>query len=364
LTPAHRPAAPRAFAALDGLRGVAAVFVAMRHSVFFHGLGVHGGYMAVDLFFVLSGFVIAHAYERRLEAGLSPWRFIVLRYARLWPVYLIGAVLGLIAAWLHALAPRDAMNAAQVIETAPFALAMLPGPPIKPMLYPVDAVAWSLALELAINAVYAFAWKPLRRPAVLAATLALSALALIGAVAWFGTLDIGFEWRNAIGGVPRVVYSFTAGLALHRLHQAGVGRYAAPAWIWVALLAMVFVAQLDSVIAPLVCALALFPLFVFGAAGGVQPGPRLARLFLALGAMSYPLYAIHKPLGSLAVLAARRYAPALMSAPPVLVGIPYILLVIGLSLAIERFYDLPVRRWLSALTQPRRAPPLTASPPA
>ena len=165
----------RVFATLDGLRGVAAVFVAMRHIAFFKALNIHGGYMAVDLFFVLSGFVIAHAYERRFERGLTAGRFLASRYLRLWPVYALGAVLGLIAAAAHALPGRDNLTGAEVLRTAPFALAMLPGPHIKPMLYPVNSVAWSLALELLINAAYAFAWRPLKDSRILAATLAVSA---------------------------------------------------------------------------------------------------------------------------------------------------------------------------------------------
>src|ERR1700722_12878203 len=106
----------RFFSGLDGLRGVAALFVAMRHISFFHNLGVHGGYLAVDLFFVLSGFVIANAYEARLAGGPSAPRFLVLRYVRLWPVYALGAGLGLIAAALQGLPSRDNLTLDQVIH--------------------------------------------------------------------------------------------------------------------------------------------------------------------------------------------------------------------------------------------------------
>jgi peptidoglycan/LPS O-acetylase OafA/YrhL len=350
VTPPRPTPAPRAFAALDGLRGLAAVFVAMRHTSFFHNFRLPGGYMAVDLFFVISGFVLAHAYEARLEAGLSPARFVLARYLRLWPVYGLGAILGLAAAWLHALSPRDAMTGVQVAETAPFALAMLPGPPIKPMLYPVNAVAWSLALELGINAVYAFAWRPLRRPAVLAGVLVVSGLALIGAVAWFGTLDVGFDWRSALGGLPRVCFSFAAGLAAYRLYRRGLAVRAVPAWVWVAALPAVMAIDLDAVIAPLVCVLVLFPALVFCAATAAQPGPRLGRVFLLLGAMSYPLYAIHKPAASLVALELWRHARGLFVLPAPPIGAVYLLILIGLCLLIERFYDLPVRRRLAGLS--------------
>ena len=117
----------RVFHTLDGLRGVAALFVAMRHTNLFHRAGIHGGYLAVDLFFVLSGFVIAHAYERRLASGLSVGRFMAARYLRLWPVYVLGAALGLIAALMHALPGKDNLTPLQVAQTAPFAPARTSG---------------------------------------------------------------------------------------------------------------------------------------------------------------------------------------------------------------------------------------------
>ncbi len=330
------------------MRGVAAVFVAMRHTAFFHNLGVPGGYLAVDLFFVLSGFVIAHAYERRLEAGLSPGRFLTLRYVRLWPVYALGAALGLVAALVHALPGRDDMTAAQVAHTAPFALAMLPGPHVRPMLYPVNSVAWSLALELIVNAVYAFAWRPLRKAWVLALTLAVSAAALVATVLWFGKLDIGFLWRDALGGAPRVVFSFTAGLAVYRLYRRTTWRPKAPAWVLLAALPALFVIDLGPVAYPLVCVLAIFPAMVFATAAAPQPGPRLAGLFEGLGAASYPLYALHKPLGEIVALALNRTAPQVLKHWAVLAGAPYLIAIFAACILVERYYDRPVRQVLSA----------------
>ena len=334
----------RLFLALDGLRGVAAVFVAMRHTAFFHNLGVHGGFMAVDLFFVLSGFVIAHAYEQRLAAGLAPARFLMMRYLRLWPVYVLGAVIGLAAAALHALPGRDNLTHAQVWQTAPFALAMLPGPHVKSMLYPVNSVAWSLALELLINGVYAIAWKPLRDARVLAVALAASFAALIGAVLWFGKLDIGFGWSDAWGGLPRVAFSFTAGLAVYRLFRKSSWR---PGWMGLAPLALLpalLWVKLDETVFPLACVGLAFPAFVFAAAGAV-PGPRLGRLFTWLGAASYPLYALHKPLGEIVGLAVARIAPRLVHAP--WLGAVYLLVLLVGSAMVERYYDRFARRVLT-----------------
>jgi len=347
----------RLFQALDGLRGVAAVFVAMRHTAFFHNAGIKGGYLAVDLFFVLSGFVIAHAYERRLAAGLTPARFMLMRYLRLWPVYALGAVIGLVAAGLHALPGRDNLTLEQVWRTAPFALAMLPGPHIKPMLYPVNSVAWSLALELLINAAYAFAWRPLRDARVMGAVLAVSLAGLVGAAWWFGKLDVGFGWTDAWGGLPRVAFSFTAGLAVYRLFSAAAWRPGRLAWAPFALLPALLWFNLDNMVYPLVCVVLAFPAVVFLAASA-EPGPRVGRLFAWLGAASYPLYALHKPIGELVSLAVVRTAPRLTHS--VGLGIAYLLVLVVASVLVERWYDRPVRAaltrslaWAEAALRPR-----------
>ena len=336
----------RVFHGLDGLRGVAALFVAMRHTSFFHGLGIHGGFLAVDLFFVLSGFVIAHAYERRLEQGLSPARFLALRYLRLWPVYVLGAVLGLIAAFSHALPGHENLTPGQVIHTAPFALVMLPGPHIKQMLYPVNSVAWSLALELLVNLAYALVWRPLRDPRVMGSVLAISALALIGAVAWFHKLDIGFTWTNAWGGLPRVAFSFTAGLAVHRIFRARPWRSRLPAWAPVLVLPALFYVRVDEVIWPLACVLVLFPVIVTVAAAS-EPKALTARVFAWLGAVSYPLYALHKPAGELVTSWVRHNSPH--DVQNLWIGVVYMTTAVVACAVIERTYDRPARRLLGGL---------------
>ncbi len=330
----------RSFHALDGLRGVAALFVAMRHTAFFHSLGIPGGYLAVDLFFVLSGFVIAHAYEARLERGLSTARFLMLRYLRLWPVYALGAALGLGAALLPGVGPR--LSPAEAAHTAPLALLMLPGPMIRPMLYPANSVAWSLGLELLANGLFGLFWRPLRKAWALGLIMAVWAAGLIAAVAWFGKLDIGFQWRDAIGGLPRVLFSFTAGLAVHRLWRAGRFSLRLPAWLWVAPLPILLWAPQDMIVYPLICAVVVFPALVLAAASAPQPGPRATRLFAALGAASYPLYALHKPAGEIAGVILHA-APAAVRHAPLLVGVPYLAVLVLACIALERWLDRPAR---------------------
>ena len=330
---------------MDGLRGVAAVFVAMRHTSFFHYLGVQGGYLAVDLFFVLSGFVIAHAYERRLAAGLSPARFLALRYLRLWPVYALGAALGLVSALCHAMPGKEALTPSEIARVAPLALTMLPGPAVRQMLYPVNSVAWSLALELLINLAYAFSWRWLRMPRVLPVVVAVFAAALAATVWWFGKLDVGFTWHNAWGGLPRVAFSFAAGLTVYRLYQAWPLRLALTAWAPLALLPVLLWKTPDTVIYPLVCVIAVFPPLV-ALSAWTQPGRGSARLFAWLGAASYPLYALHRPVAQLTALGLYRTVPDVLHAGVALAA-PYMLVFLVLCILVERYYDRPVRKALT-----------------
>jgi peptidoglycan/LPS O-acetylase OafA/YrhL len=216
------------------------------------------------------------------------------------------------------------------------------------MLYPVNSVAWSLALELTVNAVYAIAWRQLRKPVVLGASLAISAAALVAAVAWFGKLDIGFLWRDWIGGLPRVAFSFTAGLAVYQLYRRRAWALKAPAWVTLAGLPVVFCLPLGQTVYPLACVLLLFPALVFAVASAPEPGARQARLFTLLGAASYPLYALHKPLGELVVLGLRHGAPQMIDRTPLLTGAPYLVALMAGSLLVERWFDRPARKALNA----------------
>src|ERR1700761_6004380 len=89
--PLAPPDKPHAYPALDGLRGVAAIAVMLHHfrPLTAPWLFAHG-YLAVDLFFLLSGFVIAHAYDARFRKGLGVPAFLVIRLIRLWPMIAFG----------------------------------------------------------------------------------------------------------------------------------------------------------------------------------------------------------------------------------------------------------------------------------
>ena len=116
------------FAALDGVRGIAALAVMMFHIAWWPHFGrpFPSAYLAVDLFFALSGFVVAHAYSPRLSQGMSPWGFLRLRVVRLWPLYALGLAVGVAAVIGFRLAHDQAVGAPSLAKHLGFHLLFLP----------------------------------------------------------------------------------------------------------------------------------------------------------------------------------------------------------------------------------------------
>ncbi len=208
------PAKTHTFATLDMLRGLAAFAVMIGHSEesfnpFLSGL------FAVDLFFVMSGFVIAHAYEHRLASGLSFSEFAVIRAVRLYPLYALGGVIGLFYIFLY-----TKISLFKLLITALSTTFMLPTPgSADSMLFPANGVAWSLFFEIIINMLYAATW----RRWTIRALVAVCAITFVGLIICRITLlsfDIGWSWRNSIGGLARVCYGFPMGVLLYRLWKS------------------------------------------------------------------------------------------------------------------------------------------------
>jgi peptidoglycan/LPS O-acetylase OafA/YrhL len=150
----------RSYATLDGLRGVAAICIVVLHCRRFFLVpdNVSMG-LAVDLFFVLSGFVLSFAYDAQFKLGLTAWEFMKARLIRLYPLYLIGIVLGIgeTALAIRFAPHRFSGGWHQFFVSLPFALAMVPDR-TQVDLFPFNAPMWSIFFELLINAVWALCW--------------------------------------------------------------------------------------------------------------------------------------------------------------------------------------------------------------
>lgn len=301
-SPPSTAASPHIYLELDGLRGLAALCVVSLHLRFFALGGDQGGlidrhqYLAVDFFLLLSGFVIAHAYEARLaQPGARPG-FIRDRIIRLYPLLVLGAVIGALAAllspaWSAVSAPRLA------VYTVAGALALpLPG---MDSAFPVNFPTWSLFWEVVLN--LAFAWaSPYLTTRRLLAGAGLCLLAMVAIAALRHNIDVGGRTKQLPLAGPRMAFSFMLGIVLLRLHRGGWLSHGGIRW-WIAplLAAALFALPAGgtlSLLYDLIMIALGFPLLLLAAAGSKPLSPRLSRFS---GGLSYPLYILHVPLAGL-----------------------------------------------------------------
>lgn len=341
-----KPSQKRRFTGLDGLRGVAALVVIWLHT---GAPPLPRSYLAVDFFFALSGFVLAHGYEGRLKSGMAPAEFMLRRYIRLWPLYILALVLG------AAVALSGAPGHVPFIASVAFGALLLPTPvealsADRTRAFPLVGPAWSLFSELVANLVFALVARHLRA-AALAGLLALGAGLLVFVRLSLGDLDVGSSVSHLWAGPARVIWSFFAGVAVYRLWL----RYRPPELpIVVCAVALLVMFSLPYELA---WVLAGFPLVIYLGASSEPRGP-LAALCEWLGLASYGAYVLHKPL-----IEALRAAGVHTDGPPVALAICLVATLIALIL--DRVYDQPVRRWLERRLTPRgrkTAPTATVHP--
>jgi peptidoglycan/LPS O-acetylase OafA/YrhL len=346
------------FDALNGMRGVAALAVAFMHIQWFLN-GIHPVIVsvAVDFFFVLSGFVIAHAYEEDLRQGYRRRHFMLARFIRLYPLFLVGLVLGAMSKWLYEY-PEDPMT---FWGNVGFNLFMLPYPFPYPGEYdnsfPLNFPAWSLFYELVAYSLFAVLIRRLTGQ-WLAVVIAVGLAGLLFTGFTEGTLDRG-TWRpSVIGGLSRVVFSFFVGVALHRLWQRRGAPIALHPAGMLLLLTLPLLWRPEEGLNAWFYELAIItfymPAMVWLGTGSVATG-HCQKLCAVLGAISYPLYITHAPVylfvgrydnwqGSVFMDKNQPWAALILIAA----------LCLG-SWMFATYIDMPLRRWLSRSLLPQKA---------
>ncbi len=331
---------------LDGIRGVAALMIVLRHTGdYFGGFFFIESYLAVDLFFVLSGFVIAEAYNKRLTGGLSSIEFMRIRLIRLYPLYMLGSVLGIIHVTGIMLFGNhsDNWSAFELATNATLAILMLPSP-LSPLLYPINGPSWSLLFELFSNWVYAISY-PLLTTVRLLIVVAFSSIALGICVYKIGNLDAGFYWNDFIVGIPRVLYSFGAGLLVQRFRKNSVLHI--PSWVLIALVFVILCLDPPAQIRPwfdIVAVTILFPAIVYLASASEPNSVLAARCYTLLGAASYAIYVLHVPLSKLIATVFRRSTTFEVAQFAPFSGVVLLFGLILFTWWIDRYYDQSVRR--------------------
>jgi len=350
----------RQYQTLDGLRGVAALGIVVLHTPhFFDHWHLPYSFLAVDLFFVLSGFVLAASYETKLQSGMTAMQFLRIRLLRLYPLYLLGTMLGVPVALM---AMRYGGNGLSVEwsqglfwSSLPLSLLMLPTPTtgVDGVLYPFNPVLWTLFFEIAVNLLYALLARQLSDNRWLLGVVIVSAAALVTYGLGVERPDGGPTWGTFTGGLSRMMFSFFCGVLICRLRR--------PATIQSSLLAVSLLASLLVLFAiphtnatALGTILLVFPALVLTGAS-VEPEPGLSRAFRLLGSSSYAVYAVHKPLYQILLGFLIVTSPVKPQSMAPWIGIGYLIVVFVASVLIDRVYDVPVRRWLGTWRGQRTA---------
>ena len=365
------------YALLDGLRGVAALLVVWYHV--FEGFQFAGnkpvidfinhGYLAVDFFFILSGFVVGYAYDNRWGKTLTLGGFFRRRLIRLQPMVCMGALIGAASFLLSGMERWDGTHATLWLTFLAFVCGclMLPALPGMPRevrgngeMFPLNGPCWSLFFEYVGNIVYALFIRRLSTR-----LLAVLSFALCCALAWFAVTDqsgygtIGVGWTvdrtNILGGMLRMLCPFTMGVLMSRLFKP-LRQARGAFWTSAALLLAIFhipYTYSDGALSlngmfEAACIIAVFPLVVWYAASGKTTDIASTRICRFLGDISYPLYIVHYPIMYafyMWLIKTRQYT-LYETWPAALAAVTASIILAWLCL---KLYDMPVRKWLRNL---------------
>jgi peptidoglycan/LPS O-acetylase OafA/YrhL len=264
-------------------------------------------YLAVDFFFALSGFVVAFAYNKDLAHGMSGAQFFAKRMLRLWPLVILGAVLGstylLVREHLN---PTPAASLAVIVCAMLYALAAVPMlfPPSPWGLTPVNGPSWTLFYEVLANMAYACWVRKLGRTGLIAVTL-VGAAALLGLAPILHGVGAGNSVVFAVpSGVARVTFSMFLGVLIERAYSTGrLPRIAAPTYVLAAILGIaMFVPTSFGAVFDLTFVFLISPALLVAGLNAIS-SRWLRKAELALGWLSYPLYIVQVPAISFAISA-------------------------------------------------------------
>lgn len=314
-TPSNALASKPHYPILDGLRGVAALTVICFH--LFEAFAtshldqkINHGYLAVDFFFILSGFVVGYAYDDRWDK-ITIRDFLKRRLIRLHPMVVMGALIGAAVFYLQGCAAWDvskvsagSLLVATVINA--FLIPATPGLEIRGVgeMYPLNGPSWSLFYEYIGSILYAFYLRKLGTRA-LAWLVAIAGAGLAAFAVWgpYGDICVGFSLtpENTLGGFLRLLFSFPAGLLLSRVFKPLPVKGA----FWLGSAAIVVLSAIPRVggsdqlwlngLYDSVCVIVIFPLLVRMGASAQVTGETTTRICRFLGDISYPLYMVHYP---------------------------------------------------------------------
>lgn len=372
------------FEILDGLRGVAALMV-----VFFHCFEsycppggqqfINHGYLAVDFFFLLSGFVTGYAYDDRWSR-MTVRDFFKRRLVRLHPMVIAGTVIGACFFFYGGVAYPGIMD----IPSWKIALCIIMGMlliPCAPCLdirgwgdfFPLNCTSWTLVYEYIANILYALVFRHLPKVALAILCLCSSFCILDITLGWdvFGVFPDGSHYSLFAGwyltpydlytGFSRLMYPFLCGLLISRIlrerasseNPSGSPLRIKNGFLWTSILLIAILITpcagghdgLANGIFQAMAVLILFPLIVLAGAGSTvtEKGARICKW---LGELSYPLFIVHYTLMYMQYSFPRAYpdAPLWIHASA---SAGVVVMSVILARCLYKCYDIPVRKWLT-----------------
>lgn len=307
---------------LDGLRGVAAALVVWYH--FGEGFAtspidqmLNHGYLAVDFFYVLSGFVLGYAYDARFRSGkLTKGSFALLRLIRLQPMVVLSVILGVVAFLIQGSVQWDGspVSTGRVVAALILGLFMVPvlpdlGADVRGNgeMFPLNGPAWSLFFEYIGSILYGVWLNRVSRKTLTVVTI-ISAIGfggvLLGNLSGFYHAGVGWsaEGLGLLGGFFRLSFSFCMGLLMSRTITPR--RLRGTFWICAAILAAVMSCPYISLDGEpsvlnawydIFCTMIVFPTVVYLGACGTTTDSFSTSSCEILGKLSYPLYMVHYP---------------------------------------------------------------------
>jgi peptidoglycan/LPS O-acetylase OafA/YrhL len=354
------------YAILDGLRGVAALMVVAFHIFEANATShldqvINHGYLAVDFFFLLSGFVIGYAYDDRWYK-MSTKEFLLRRLVRLQPMVIMGMIVGAIGFYFQDSILWPNIHDVPVWKTILvtfIGFTMIPLPLSMDIrgwteMYPLNGPAWSLFYEYIVNILYGIGIRKLSNKALgVWVFLAATALVHFAVTSPGGDLIGGWSLEpvQMRTGITRVLFPFFAGLLLSRTVQLSKIQNAF-------LLCSVLVIVVLSIpriggsehlwmngLYDSLSIILIFPLIVYLGASGEVKGKYGSLICKFFGDISYPLYITHYPIIYIYTAWVASNKVPLSKAWPT--GIVVFLSCITLSYACLKLYDEPVRKWLT-----------------
>lgn len=314
-------------------------------------------YLAVDLFFLLSGVVLANSYEKRLtKVQISRAGFLLQRIIRLYPLYLLSLPIG-----LFSYALQNGLDYLTLAVLLIKAILLIPSTNLE-SLFPFNEPSWSLFFELWAGVLFSVLLIRLSSRSLLAIAVGAAGITMYGALVE-GNLDIGYQPSYFIFGFSRALFSFSLGICLYRLYDIRKPTTANNGNIIGLLLCgcLIFITCISAstffgfpYFDFLIC-LVIFPAIVWLAMRTRQTGP-VDLLFRWLGKLSYPIYILHAPIFSL-LHSLRQKGLDLPASPAA--GMVIVISIFILAGIVAIRYDEPVRKKLKIMVAPN---PASAAP--